>query len=156
MFKAMVSMIAIGAAVGLMLPAGSADAPAAEAAPRVPGEPVRIERGPGGHYYVHGEINGQIARFLVDTGATMVALTVEDAQRLGVPFSRSKFEIVGTGASGPVRGQNVMLDRLVAEGREVRQVRAAVIEGLEISLLGQAFLTRLGSVEMSADYMVWR
>jgi aspartyl protease family protein len=117
---------------------------------------VRLEREGNGHFYVHGEVNGQLARFVVDTGASMVALTMEDAERIGVPFDEQNFEIIGTGASGPVRGQMVKLDRVVVEGRELRDVSGAVLDGLEISLLGQSVLTRIGTLEMNGDYMILR
>lgn len=155
--KALIPVIAIGAAIGLMLP--DSQPPAASARPVQPGVPppeVRLEREGNGHFYVHGEVNGQLARFVVDTGASMVALTMEDAERLGVPFSERDFAIVATGASGPVRGQMVKLDRIVVEGREVRNVSGAVLDGLEISLLGQSFLSQIGTVEMSGEYMILR
>ena len=162
MLRAVVIVVLIGTFIGAMMPARESrpssarerEAPAKAAVARNPGDPVRIERRSDGHFYVHGEINGQIARFLVDTGASMVALTVEDAERLGVEFSPDRFGIVGTGASGPVRGQRVMLNEVVVEGRQALDVEGAVIEGLEISLLGQSFLSRLGSIEMSGDQMV--
>jgi aspartyl protease family protein len=134
----------------------TAAAHAARATPRAPAAEVRIEREGNGHFFVHGEVNGQLAHFVVDTGASMVALTMADAERLGVKFNPAEFEVVGTGASGAVRGQNVMLDRVVVEGREVRDVRGAVLEGLEISLLGQSFLSQIGSIEMSGDTMILR
>jgi aspartyl protease family protein len=73
-----------------------------------------------------------------------------------VPFSRSNFEVIGTGASGAVRGQLVTIDRLSIDGKEVREVRGAVLEGLEISLLGQSYLSRIGGVEMAGDSMTLR
>ena len=165
MLKPLLGVIALGAVIGLLLPTPN-DKPEAQASesaapvrPSNAGPPpaeVRLRREENGHFYVHGEVNGQLARFVVDTGASMVALTVEDAERLGVKFDESQFEVVGSGASGAVRGQMVMLDRVVVEGREVSEVRGAVLEGLEISLLGQSFLTRIGSVEMSGDQMILR
>ena len=155
--KALIPVVALGAAIGLLWP--ESQPPAASARPAQPGAPpseVRIEREGNGHFYVHGEVNGQLARFVVDTGASMVALTMEDAERLGVPFREADFEIVGTGASGAVLGQMVKLDRVVVEGREVRNVSGAVLEGLEISLLGQSFLSQIGTVEMSGEYMILR
>jgi aspartyl protease family protein len=157
MSKALIPVLAIGAAIGLMFPDSQPEArPPAPAVPGAPPPEVRLEREGNGHFYVHGEVNGQLARFVVDTGASMVALTVEDAERLGVPFEESDFEIVGTGASGPVLGQMVKLDKVVVEGREVRDVSGAVLDGLEISLLGQSFLTRIGTVEMNGEYMILR
>jgi aspartyl protease family protein len=156
MLRLVVFIVVIGTFVGALMPAREGRVPAAEAkaVTRTASGAVRLERLEDGHFYVHGEVNGQLARFLVDTGASMVALTMEDAERLGVDFSPSDFEVVGTGASGPVRGQRVMLDKVIVEGREAHQVEAAVLEGLTISLLGQSFLTRLGSIEMSGDYML--
>jgi aspartyl protease family protein len=156
MMKPFLVVAAIGTFVGIMMPGSEPEAaPVASVTPAgPPPAEVRLDRRSDGHFYVHGEVNGQLARFLVDTGASFIALTVEDAERLGVPFSESEFQIVGTGASGPVRGQEVMLDKVVVEGREVTQVRAAVLEGLEISLLGQSFLSRIGSIQMSGDTMI--
>jgi aspartyl protease family protein len=161
MIKQLFTVMLVGAGLGLVLPESGSE-PIAQAQPKAqavgggPAPEVRLERGSHGHFYVHGEVNGQLARFVVDTGASMVALTVEDAKRLGVPFNEADFEIVGTGASGAVRGQMVKLDRVIVEGREVTDVRGAVLEGLEISLLGQSFLTRIGSIEMSGDTMILR
>ena len=155
--KALIPVVAIGAAIGLMLPDSQPEAqPAPPVPPGAPPPEVRLEREGNGHFYVHGEVNGQLARFVVDTGASMVALTMEDAERIGIPFDESDFEIVGTGASGPVLGQMVKLDRVVVAGRELRDVSGAVLDGLEISLLGQSVLTRIGTVEMSGEYMILR
>jgi len=157
MTRALIPVLAIGAAIGLMFPSSEPEAqPARPVQPGAPPPEVRLEREGNGHFYVHGEVNGQLARFVVDTGASMVALTMEDAERLGVPFNEADFEIVGTGASGPVMGQMVKLDRVVVEGREVRDVSGAVLDGLEISLLGQSFLSRIGTVEMNGEYMILR
>jgi aspartyl protease family protein len=156
MMKPFLVVVAFGAFVGVMMPGSEPEAaPVAMARPDgPPPAEVRLDRRSDGHFYVHGEVNGQLARFLVDTGASFIALTVEDAERLGVPFDEANFQVVGTGASGPVRGQPVMLDRVTVEGREVTQVSAAVLEGLEISLLGQSFLSRIGSIQMTGDTMI--
>jgi aspartyl protease family protein len=157
MLKPFLVVVAIGTGIGMIMPASRAPADAPAPARSQSGPPpaeVRLQREGNGHFFVHGEVNGQLARFVIDTGASMVALTVEDAERLGVPFDKANFEVVATGASGPVRGQMVNLDRVVVEGREVTEVRGAVLEGLEISLLGQSFLSRIGSVQMSGDVMI--
>jgi len=119
------------------------------------GAPVetRVQRSGNGHFYVHAMVNGQLVRFVVDTGATGVALTEEDAERVGVDFSPRRFRVIGTGASGDVRGQLVSLDSVDLEGKVAEDVDAAVLEGLEISLLGQSYLSRISGVEMSGDYM---
>ena len=158
MNKALLLVIAIGAAIGLLLPTGKPqpDAAAASVTQAVQAE-TEIEREGNGHFYVDAEVNDeQLVRFMVDTGASTVALTVEDAERLGVPFSRDNFEVIGTGASGEVRGQLIKLDRVSIGGKEARNVRGAVLEGLDISLLGQSYLSRLSGVEISGDTMTLR
>jgi aspartyl protease family protein len=174
MGKSLLMMIAAGILIGLMLPSGhqapgaSAVAPvtaatanvaapvrASPAAAPSPRE-TRLARMESGHFYADPSINGQPVHVVIDTGASFVALTKADAHRIGIPFSESEFEVVGTGASGPVRGKLVELDRIDLDGKEVRHVRAAVLEGLDISLLGQAYLSRIGGVQMSGDEMVLR
>ena len=172
MEKSFLFVVALGAAIGLLLPSGHRVAPAAPApiaAPK-PGpaasgaaEPApymavetRLERMPNGHFYANAAVNGQPVRVVVDTGATTVALTVADAQRIGVPFSPNEFTVIGSGASGPVRGQDVTLDSVTVDGKEVHGVRAAVLEGLDVSLLGQTYLSRITAVQMSGDTMTLR
>ena len=157
--KAFIFVLLLGAGIGLMWPSGESVAPPAAVASAHAGSPAAkpketlLERSSGGHFYVDAEVNGQLVRFVVDTGATSVALTVEDARRIGLPFSTSEFQVVGTGASGPVRGQSITLDKVSVDGKEVRGVSGAVLEGLGVSLLGQSYLSRIGGVEMSGDYM---
>jgi predicted aspartyl protease len=61
--------------------------------------------------------------------------------------------VVGRGASGPVRGKAIRLDKVSVDGKAVRDIDGAVAEGLDRPLLGQAYLSRTSSVEMSKDYM---
>lgn len=153
--KALIFVLLLGAGIGLMWPTGDDAAPAAMASRLTPEKPKEtlLERSDAGHFYVDAEVNGQLVHFVVDTGATSVALTVDDARRIGVPFSTGEFQVVGSGASGPVRGKSIMLDKVSVDGKEVRGVSGAVLEGLGISLLGQSYLSRISGVEMSGDYM---
>lgn len=154
MQKLLFLVIAVGAAIGSVMPSQPKAPPAHD--PQVaPGEAKEtlIRRSPLGHFYVDAEVNGELVHFVVDTGATMVALTARDARRIGIPFSEAEFATVGSGASGAVRGKDVVIDRISIDGKEARNVDGAILEGAEISLLGQSYLTRLGSVEMSGDYM---
>src|SRR6476620_7325199 len=66
---------------------------------------THVRRSPNGHFFVTARVNGQPVRFVVDTGATTVALTEEDAARAGVPFDRASFDVIGVGAAGQIRGQ---------------------------------------------------
>jgi len=142
---------------------GGSAAPAVEAAPQprllvaqdAPAE-IRLKTRGNGHFFVHGMVNGQIVEFLVDTGASGVALTVEDATRIGLPVDRAKWRVIGSGASGAVRGQMERLDSVEVGGRTVTNLEAMVASGLEISLLGQDYLNRVSSVTMSGGLMVLR
>jgi len=153
---AVILMVAAGVCIGMMLPMKRAQAPVvgvveAKAAD-APVETV-IQPDGNGHFITFAEIDGEAVRFVVDTGADMVALTLDDAKRAKVRFDPDQFEVVGRGASGDVRGQRVMIDDIVLDGKRVRDVHAAVIEGLDVSLLGQSFLRHLRSVHMSGDEM---
>lgn len=164
MRDAIAIIVATGAAIVFLLPPGqrppAARAEAAVAAAPAPARPwateTRLARADSGHFHARALVNGQPVEFIVDSGATMVALTVDDARRIGIPVDPSRFRVIGRGASGPVRGQAVTLDRVSIDGKEVRTLRGAVVEGLAVSLLGQSYLARIGAVEMTGDEMVLR
>ena len=157
MHKTFILVVAAGIILGLAWPSGR---PAAPVAPAVsssadgeeePKETV-LERSEGGHFYADVEINGELVHFLIDTGATAVALTERDAERIGLDFDPRAYEQVGIGASGPVQGKFVILDKVSLDGKSARKVEGAILQGSDISLLGQNFLGRF-SVEMRGDTM---
>jgi len=117
---------------------------------------VTLERNGDGHFYADARVNGAPIHFLVDTGATGVALARNDAQRAGIPYSLSESEVIGRGASGDVRGQQVSLERISLGHKEAEDLPAVILEGSEQSLLGQDFLRRFGSVSIEDDRMVLR
>ena len=155
MTRALLAVVAAGLVIGLLWPSDDkspATQPAASGGER--GETV-LEREANGHFYTHAKVNdSELIHFIVDTGASVVALTVDDARRLGIDVDPSEFTVVGEGASGLVRGKDVMLKSVEVDGKRVENVRGVVLEGSRLSLLGQAYLTRMGEVEMSGDYMV--
>jgi aspartyl protease family protein len=151
--KSLFFVVALGAGIGVLWPTAR-PAPAARAAvASAPAQPTLIERSPQGHFYVDAEINGQFVHCIVDTGASMVALPVDDARRIGIPFSEGEFEPVGKGAGGVVNGKEIMLGSISVDGKKVDQVPGAILQGSDICLLGQAYLNRLSSVEMSGGVM---
>ena len=159
MWKAGLFLLGISVMIGAAMP--SRDRSAADQVESVAvgsREPVetRIPRQRNGHFYVHATVNGQLVRCLVDTGATTVALTTEDADRIGEKVSPDSFDVVAEGAGGPVRGQQVRIESIEIEGKRVENVRGVVLEGLSQSLLGQNYLSRMGSVEMTGDEMIIR
>ena len=155
MIKPLPFVVAAGVAIGLAWPSGDQQSKAVVAETGEPRETV-LEREANGHFYVDAKVNGELVHFIVDTGATGVALTEEDARRVGLAFSPSEFEYVGEGAAGPVRGKLVTIDTIEVDGKTVEDVSGAVLQGGDLSLLGQSYLSRMGEVQMRGDYMVLR
>lgn len=109
-----------------------------------------------GHYYARAEINGRPLDVMVDTGATMVALTYEDAERAGLRLRPSDFTArVGT-ANGVAAVAPVTLDRVTIGRITVRNVQAAVTERgrMDKTLLGMSFLSRLERVDISSGRLL--
>jgi aspartyl protease family protein len=116
-----------------------------------------LERESDGHFYANVMVNGSPIRFLVDTGASSVALSRRDAQAAGLQFSDNEFTGRGSAASGEVAFKPILLDRVGIGPLEATDVEAVVLEGdVDISLLGQSWLRRIGSVTIEGDKMVLR
>ncbi len=144
---------AVGDVLGLHTPDGpaaTAEAAPLSAAPRANGV-EKLEAFADGHYYATAEVNGRPLDVMVDTGASMVALTYEDAERAGLRLKRSDFTARVNTANGPAAVAPVMLDSVSIGGITVRDVRAAVSERgrLDKTLLGMSFLSRLERVDIS-------
>ena len=107
-----------------------------------------------GHFYLDAQVNGAQVHFLVDTGASMVALTPADAQRAGIALPSER--ATAQGAGGAVEVMPVTIDRIAVGPLEARGVEGAVARELPVSLLGQSFLSRVGNVQISGDRMVLR
>lgn len=152
MLKAFFLVVAAGAGIGLMWPSAQAPSFPVAAADGQAKETL-LKRRWDGHFYVDAEVNGELVNFVVDTGAFGVILPVETARRLNIPFDEREFQVIGSGASGPVRAKAIILERVSVDGKEVRRIDGAIAEGLDKPLLGQTYLSRLSSVEMSGEYM---
>ena len=101
-----------------------------------------------GHFYADGQVNGGSVRFLVDTGATMVALPASTADRLGIDYQKGRRGLIQT-ANGPTLAYRIKLDQVTLGGITLHNVDAVVIaHGLGLALLGMSFLNR---VEMQRD-----
>ena len=104
---------------------------------------VTLAAGPGGHFIGEGAINGNPVRFVVDTGATTVALPAGEALRLGVDYRNGRRGVSNT-AGGMVPVYGVTLDTVRLGAIELRSVAAVVFEqGLDTPLLGMSFLSRV-------------
>jgi aspartyl protease family protein len=115
---------------------------------------LTLERDGSGQFYVNANVNGESVRFLVDTGADMVALTPEDAETLGLNVGEMQ-PIMQT-AAGVGYGAQVTIDEIEVAGTMLHNVDAVVAQDLPVNLLGQSVLRRLGGVEMKGDRMVLR
>lgn len=104
---------------------------------------VTLSVGAGGHFMADGQINGGAIRFLVDTGATAIALPASDANRLRIDYRSGRRGTTQT-AGGPTPAYLVTLDTVRIGGIELQNVEAIVIEqGLPVALLGNTFLNRM-------------
>ena len=152
-------IIGIGVAIGALMPSGhsrSSGHPHRVSTPSEPAKETRLERSESGHFYTYAKVDGELVHFVVDTGADVVALTVDDAERLGIPVNPSQFTVIGEGASGPVRGLPVTIDSIEVDGKLVNDVDGVVLADSSMSLLGQSYLSRMGEVQMRGEYMVLR
>jgi aspartyl protease family protein len=101
-----------------------------------------------GHFSLTAAVNGAPIRLVVDTGASLVALTLDDASAAGIGRSELVFNQITQTANGRVRFAPVMLREVRIGQLSIDNVQAAVIENLDQSLLGMSFLRRLKSFEM--------
>ena len=117
---------------------------------------VELKRQSDGHFYADVEINNMPIHILVDTGASGIALSRDDARRAGLTVSVGMFDVVGEGAGGDVKGEFVTLDTVRLGKQTARQMPAVILDGGEQSLLGQSFLRQFQTVEIKNDTMVLR
>ena len=118
---------------------------------------AEVTKSADGHFWAEAEVNGREVRFLVDTGATDVALTTDDARRLGVNLSSLTFDRSVSTAAGPSKAAHVELDYVSVAGARVDHVSALVLEsGLTTSLLGMTYLGRLSKFEATQNALVLR
>jgi aspartyl protease family protein len=117
---------------------------------------ITLNRSFDGHFYADAQVNGATVHFLIDTGATGIALNTDDARRAGLAFDSNQAEVIGSGASGAVLGHFVELNRVQLGLKSVSNTPAVILEGGDRSLLGQTFLAQFGSVEIRGNTMVLR
>nr|WP_166179284.1 TIGR02281 family clan AA aspartic protease [Altererythrobacter segetis] len=161
-----VSVLALGAMVAFLAPRGEHAAASVEpvhadagseahlaAATGWGGEMV-LDRESDGHFYATVDVGGSDYRMLVDTGATMIALTGDDARGMGLDWDPNALAPVARGASGPVMGVPVTIPDLAIGDFDAHNVEAVIVpEGLAVSLLGQSFLSHVPKVAISDDKM---
>ena len=106
------------------------------------GNRIVLVAGTGGHFLTAGQINGKAVQFMVDTGATSVAMGAQDAERTGINFKTGQPVTMWT-ANGSVQGYRIRLDSVRVGEVEVFGVDAVVTpQPMPYMLLGNSFLTR--------------
>lgn len=117
---------------------------------------VELKAGAYGHFHTRAEINGRPVSVMVDTGASMVALSFEDALEAGIQVRDNDFTHRVSTANGYARMAPVMIDRVSIGDITVRNVSGAVLEAgkLSTTLLGMSFLSRLQRVDIRSGTLV--
>jgi len=106
------------------------------------GREILIAAGPGGHFVTSGQINGKSVQFMVDTGATVVAMGRQEAERLGIDWKKGQ-PGMGHTAAGVVTTHGVSLTSVRIGDVEVFGVNAMVLPAeMPFILLGNSFLSR--------------
>ena len=156
--SAVVSAETIATVAGRMPQFRAATAEVAPApAPAADPGPMAVAKSSDGHYWVNAVVNEKAVKFLVDTGATVVALTPADAQRLGFNAGNLVFDQKISTANGQTLGARVTLVTVGVGQSEVQNVDAMVIkEGLSTSLLGMSYLGRLSRFEATRTALILR
>ncbi len=148
-----------GSVDGVLTKIASADAAAPSSGPFTHVENAgmtTIPAGPDGHFHVDLRVEGKPVRAVIDTGASMVAIPYEDAQRIGLYIPENAPKRQASTANGlvtfsVVKLRNVRINDIALDG-----VEGAVMPpgALKETLLGMSFIRRLGKFEMQRDRLV--
>jgi len=117
---------------------------------------VSIARDARGHFQTDGRIDGQRVDFMVDTGASLVALNEKSAARFGLRPSRGDYNATVTTANGTIKAARARIAMIDLGGIVVRDVDAMVLpdEALSENLLGLSFLSKLKRFEYANGRLV--
>jgi aspartyl protease family protein len=124
--------------------------------PAPSGRSLSIPRDSRGHFQTEGRIDGQRIGFMVDTGASVIALNESSAARFGLRPSRGDYNATVTTANGTIKAARTRLAMVEIGGLVVRDVDAMVLpdEALSENLLGLSFLSKLRRFEYANGKMV--
>jgi aspartyl protease family protein len=122
------------------------------------GRSVEVARTSAGDFAISAQINGARIAMVLDTGASSVVLTPDDAKAAGLPLQVLDYTVSIDTANGRTHAAPVTLDRVAIGGLEERSVEALVVQPgqLKTSLLGMSFLNRLQSWQVSGDRLLLR
>jgi aspartyl protease family protein len=120
------------------------------------GRTVEVARTNSGDFDVSARVNGVRVPMVLDTGASSVVLTQQDAKAAGLPLEVLTYTVSIETANGRTRAAQVTLDRLSVGGLEERSVEALIVQPgqLRTSLLGMSFLNRLQSWQVLGDRLI--
>jgi aspartyl protease family protein len=118
------------------------------------GSRIEVTRSRDGHYHLVLAVNGRPVEFLVDTGASDMVLSLEDAARVGIDPNALRFSGSAVTANGTVRTATVYLDEVRLGQAADRDVPAQVSSGrMPGSLLGMSYLSRFAAISIEGDRM---
>lgn len=122
------------------------------------GRTVEVARSGAGDFDIAAQINGARIDMVLDTGASSVVLTQDDAKAAGLPLEVLNYTVSIETANGRTRAAPVTLDRIAIGGLVERSIEALVAQPgqLQTSLLGMSFLNRLQSWEVQGDHLLLR
>jgi aspartyl protease family protein len=121
----------------------------------VEGGETRVRRAPDGHYWLRAEINGRPANFLVDTGATLTAVSDETAAAAGLEPRRAGLPVRMQTANGAIPAELTTIDELRFGNVVARGLDAVIAPGLgPTNVIGMNFISRLASVRLEGDMMI--
>ncbi len=121
----------------------------------VEGDETRVRRARDGHYWLRAEINGHPANFLVDTGATLTAISSETAAAAGLETREAGLPVRMQTANGAVAAELTTIDELRFGNVVARGLDAVIAPGLgPTNVIGMNFLSRLASVRLEGETMI--
>ena len=116
------------------------------------GGEIQLQRSEDGHFYLEAHVNGRPMLFMIDTGASDIVLSPDDAKRADIDIGSLVFNKMYSTANGIGRGAAVTLETIQVADSTFRNIAASVNQaGMERSLLGMAFLNRFQRVQFEGN-----
>jgi aspartyl protease family protein len=122
----------------------------------LPGRKVRVPANANGHFLADFKINGRSVNAMVDTGATLVAINLSTAKRIGIILTPADFKYKVSTANGNAKAAGVNIDSLQIGRIAVDNVQAVVLEdqALDGSLIGMSFLKQLSKFQVEDGSLI--
>lgn len=110
-----------------------------------------------GHFHVDALVNGAKINFIVDTGATDLVLSPEDAEKMGYKLSELEYDRLYITANGVVKAASILITSVQIGGIEFRDVDASINSApMQSSLLGMSFLERLEYYQFQDEQLIMK